>query len=235
MDKLFSNEGRAATQSRRYALQYVQDLDIPRLFEPPADDFSCLGPKISVLAAGTVSRLREIHGANLPYLMGIAVRESWFACSAGSWHSTLTGDPEGAEQTGQAEKLGTPEGYAQLKGWATTLMASLFRPNRDSDGAQFLYDTPYFELPDDFDILCCMALCWLGHAADAQKAGSTVEAFDWRRLQPAFRLKIPPHRSRFSTDCPTAHSSARPNLCRALSGQTSQHHGRLARLPTGGK
>jgi hypothetical protein len=179
MDKLFSNEGRAATQSRRYALQYVQDLDIPRLFEPPADDFSCLGPKISVLAAGTVSRLREIHGANLPYLMGIAVRESWFACSAGSWHSTLTGDPEGAEQTGQAEKLGTPEGYAQLKGWATTLMASLFRPNRDSDGAQFLYDTPYFELPDDFDILCCMALCWLGHAADAQKAGSTVEAFDW--------------------------------------------------------
>jgi hypothetical protein len=185
MDRLFSNEGRAATQSRRYALQYVQDLDIPRSIEPSVEDLDCLGPKTSVLASGIAFRLREIHGADLPYLMGIAVRESWFACSVGSWHATLVGDPGDAEQSGHAEELGTPEGYAQSKGWARTLMQSLFRPNRDSDGSLFIYDTPYFgrtddfDFPKDFDILHCMAIYWLGLAADAQKGGSTVEAFDW--------------------------------------------------------
>ena len=177
MDDIGFRKVKAESESEWFALQYVNGLELPQFLDPCDVTYDHLGPKLSLLAIRTIERLRQEHADNLPELMGIALRESWYACAAAAWFISLMIESGDVERNDYTEELATVEGYAQT-GWTIALVDSLLcEPtifSRYPFGAMSIW-----ERPDSWDILDCIAVYWLGLAEAAQRTGKTVEAFDW--------------------------------------------------------
>lgn len=88
-EEIFGSHEIALMQSKQFALQSVLALDLPTTIEVSGLSFEILGSKIERRISIVLDQLRDEHGNNLPYLIAIAVRESWFACCEGAWYSSL--------------------------------------------------------------------------------------------------------------------------------------------------
>lgn len=170
----------ASANDSAYALQSVLALNLPKVIELNQDNFIHLGPKIQKEANRILAGLFEKHGENLPCLMAIALRESWFSCWEGAWYIALMIRSGGMGNNEYTKSFATAEGYAEREGWANAMVNNVFgKLSEAPEQATFREGTPFQERIAGGDLLQCMALYWFNLAADAQRSGNTDEAFNW--------------------------------------------------------
>lgn len=132
----------AMSESKQHALKSVDDMELPKVINLSWDSCVCLGPKINKQANKLFLDLTDRHGGNLQFLMGIALRECWFACYASFFLNSrmielcpIDDDPRSTYKM--------PSDYADDEGWAWILTNS---PNDTAENIEqsiFREGTPY--------------------------------------------------------------------------------------------
>lgn len=169
----------ALIQSKVNALESVNKMDLPKAFAISDDSFTGLGIKTTRDACKILKDLREAHGDKLPHLIGISLREVWFALFASSGYMALMIAEGAMGDNDYMQKLATPEGYSENEGIAWTLYNHLSELSESQQQATFRDDTPFEERPSIGDILKGAAMYWFVAAASSYRAGDVVGAFDW--------------------------------------------------------
>jgi hypothetical protein len=170
---------RAKSQSKANALQAVKDMNLPRKITISSDSFLGLGPKTIRKAIKELEQLREVHEENLPYLFGIALRESHFACCDGASYIALMIESGHHGDDEYTQELATPDGYGDIEGVAYSLLNSLGDLIESHEQSVFREGTPYKERLPDGEILNSIALYWFAIAADALRSGNSISAANW--------------------------------------------------------
>ena len=178
-EEIFGPREIALMQSKQFALQSVLALDLPTKFEVSGLSFEILGSKIDRRISIVIDQLRDEHGNDLPYLIAIAVRESWFACCEGAWYSSLMIDLEGSKKTDSFQDETTPEGYAEVNGLAGALAFGLGALEECVEQVKLRDGTPYVKRPSAKDLLECMAVYWLSMAVGSLAGRQISDAMNW--------------------------------------------------------
>jgi hypothetical protein len=169
----------ASVLSKQFALQSLHDLDLPETVKVIDKSFEILGPKIHGRIMSVINKLRDEHGENLPYLMAIALRESWFACCAGAWYTTLMINHSNLGRFESLHEEMTPEGYAEANGYAGSLVLSVNVPTECDEQVTLRRGTPYVKRPLEANLLHCMAIYWLSKATELLSEGQISDAMNW--------------------------------------------------------
>lgn len=169
----------ALIQSKVNALNSVNTMDLPKLVVISDDSFSGLGFKASRYACKDLERLREAHGDKLPYLIGLSLRETWFALFASSGYIGLMMAEGAMLDNDYTQKLATAEGYGEKEGIAWTLYDRLSGLVESEQQATFRDGTPFGERLSTGDILKGAAMYWFAAAATSLRAGAFEDAFNW--------------------------------------------------------
>ncbi len=180
MDEEFlAKHDRSRIQCRVNALKSVNKMDLPKLVVISDDSFSGLGLKTSRDACKDLERLREAHGDKLPYLIGLSLRETWFALFDGSGCIALMMAEGAMGDNDYVQRLSTAEGYGENEGIAWTLYNHLSELVESQQQATFRDGTPFDERLSLCDILKGAAMYWFAAAATSYRAGDVEGAFDW--------------------------------------------------------
>ena len=175
-EEFYKKHLRAANQSKTNALEAVIRMELPKVIDIFDESFAGLGFKTNRDASQELEKLRESHGENLPYLIGLAVRESWLSLFAGSQYIALMIAAGEMNDNQHMQKMATAEGYGASEGIAWTLYGYLSSP---VEQVTFLDDTPFqTRVPLD-SILKGAAIYWFAAAATSHRAGDIEGAFDW--------------------------------------------------------
>lgn len=157
-------------KAKQDALRTVEAMNLPNLIPISSDSFAGLGKGISRMAQQVLAELAEKYGENLPCLLGIALRESYYAVCEGAHYCAAIGSHV---------SFCTPEGYVQREGWANTMYNSLANLKEDSAQAVFRIKTPFSERISSQILLDCIALYWLLQASNLNQSGDTLGAQDF--------------------------------------------------------
>lgn len=180
MDKeSLAKHDRVVVQSKVNALKFVAKMDLPKVVAISDDSFSGLGLKTTRDACKVLKRLREAHGDKLEHLIGLSLREIWFALFDSSGYVAL-GIAEGfINDNDYTRKLATAEGYGEIEGIAWTLFGQLSEVVESQQQATFRNGTPFEERSSLEVILNCAAINWFVAAANSYRTGDVLGAFDW--------------------------------------------------------
>lgn len=180
MDEEFlAKHDRSRIQCVVNALKFVNEMDLPKVVVISDDSFSGLGFKASRFASKDLERLREAHGDKLPYLIGLSLRETWFALFASSGYMGLMMGEGAMGSNDYMQKLATAEGYGEEEGIAWTLYNHLSELVESEQQATFRDGTPFGERLSTDDILKGAAMYWFAAAAASLRAGAVEDAFNW--------------------------------------------------------
>jgi hypothetical protein len=157
------------TQAKQDALRTVEAMNLPNRIHISPDSFAGLGTGTSRSAQRVLTELTEKYGEKLPYLIGIALRESYYAVCDGAHYCAASG---------YDASVCTPEGYAQSEGWANTMYNGLANLKEDSEQAVFRIETPFLERIPSQILLDCIALYWLLQASNLNQSGDALGAQD---------------------------------------------------------
>ena len=164
-------------QSKVNALISVNKMDLPKVLAITDESFFGLGLKVSRDASQNLKRLREAHGVNLPYLIGLSLREIWFAlCNSASYYARMMAAGEVADND-YTQKFKTPKGYGEMEGIAWTLYNELINLEESQQQATFRNGTPFQSRLSLEDILNGAALYWFSSAAISHQEGDIEGAF----------------------------------------------------------
>lgn len=170
---------RLHSQSNTIALKLVEEMNLPVVISLSNGTFASLGTKVCGNAEKVVQQLIDVHGDNLQYLCGIALRESWFARCYNATYMALMIAVGEIKDDEINRTLVTPHGYGEAKGVAWTLYDSLSEVEECYERSTFRSGTPYLARPKLTDLLNCVAVYWLQLAADEQREGHAEGAFNW--------------------------------------------------------
>lgn len=192
-EEYLAKHERSRIQCRVNALKSVNKMDLPKVMVISDDSFSGLGINTSRNACIDLERLRKAYGDKLPYLIGLSLRETWFALFVSSGYLTLMRAEDAmAEDASDAAlamvervmgdndympKLATAEGYGEIEGFAWTLYSYLSELETPQQ-ATFRDGTPFEERLPLGDILKGAAMYWFAAAATSYRAGNVEVAFD---------------------------------------------------------
>ena len=180
MDEDFlAKHDRARIQCRANALRSVNKMNLPKVVAISNDSFSGLGLKTTRDACKDLERLREAHGDRLPHLIGLSLRETWFALFDASGYIGSMMAEGGVADNDYTQKLATAEGYGENEGIAWTLYNHLSDLVESDEQATFRDGTPFEERLSLGDILNGAAMYWFAAAATSHRAGDIEGAFDW--------------------------------------------------------
>ena len=157
------------SQANRDALRTVEAMNLPIRIHVSSDSFAGLGAGILRRAEKVLTELTEKYGKKLPYLIGIALRQSHYEVCCGAYYCAAIGSHA---------SFCTPEGYGQSEGWANSLYAGLERSEEDSALAVFRIGTPFSKQVSSRVILNCIALYWFLQASSLNKSGDALGAQD---------------------------------------------------------
>ena len=177
-DEIWGPHEIASMQSKQFALQSVISLELPKTIEVSGFSFEILGSKIERKITVVLDQLREEHGNELPYLMAIAVRESWFACCDGAWYASLMIDLGGFEKDDLRQEA-TSEGYGEVHGLAGALAFSVGTMEECVEQVKLREGTPFVKRPSGKELLECMAVYWLSMAGHSLADRRIRDAMDW--------------------------------------------------------
>lgn len=169
----------AIAESERLALQSVLDLKLPLKIYFSEKEFEPLGVKIHKQAFDLLMGLRKKHGDLAPYLMAIAVRQSWFACYSGASYIELMFDGDETKNFEYFQGCSSPDVYADFHGWAWTLTTCMSDLSEHPEYSVFREGTPFKKNATQKDILECLAVYWLKLAAEAHISGKSKDGFNW--------------------------------------------------------
>ena len=158
------------TQAKQDALRTVEAMNLPNRIHISSDSFTGLGAGTSRSAQRVLSELTEKYGEKLPYLIGIALRESHYEVCNGAYYCAAIGSDA---------SYSTPEGYAQKQGWAGSMYNGFANLEEDSEKAVFRIGTPFSERVSSQILLDCIALYWLLQASNLNQSGDALGAQDW--------------------------------------------------------
>ena len=158
---------------------YMGELKLPKMVNFSSESFDVLGWKDAQKAIDELEQLSNVHGENLPYLIGIALRETWFACLRNFYIASIHGELGMAGGIEGGQELEDIFAYTDERGWTDTLASNLEKINESMERKLLREETPYEECPSDGDILKSMAVYWFALAADELRTGDTASANDW--------------------------------------------------------
>jgi hypothetical protein len=180
MDEEFlAKHDRASIQCKVNALKSVNMMDLPKVVAISDDSFSGLGLKTTRDACKALEGLREAHGDKLPHLIGLSLREIWFALFEYSGYTALMIAEGAVGDNDYTQKLATAEEYGENEGIAWTLYNQLSELVESQQQAKFRDGTPFEERLSLGDILKGAAMYWFAAAANSYRAGDVVGAFEW--------------------------------------------------------
>ena len=178
-EKIGNSHDVASAQCTQFALQSVLSLGLPKTIDVSDLSFGVLGEKMERRISIVIDQLRDKHGENLRYLIAIAVHESWFACCEGAWYTLLMMSLGGIEVNDIHKAQSTPEGYAAVEGYAGAMASLLGNQQECVELKKIREGTPYLERPADEDLFRCLAVHWLGKAANDLADRKISDAMDW--------------------------------------------------------
>lgn len=161
------------------ALLQISELNLPKVVNFSLESFDVLGWKKAKKAINELEQLKKVHGENFPYLMGIALRETWFACLRNFYTASMLGDHGVTGGIEGGQELGNFFAYADEEGWAYLLSCHLGKIHESMERVMFREETPYEKCPSDDDILKSMAVYWFALSAAELRAGNAARAYDW--------------------------------------------------------
>lgn len=179
MDTEWEKHVRSLIQSKVNALKAVNKMNLPKVVTISDDSFSGLGLKTSRDACKQLKHLREAHGDNLPYLIGLSQREAWFALFCASGYIALMMAEGAIGDNDYMRKLATAEGYGEAEGIAWALHQNLNGLEESQQQATFRDGTLFEERLSLSDILEGAAINWFAVAATSYRAGDVEGVFDW--------------------------------------------------------
>jgi hypothetical protein len=178
MKKKLSKKARETLINTR-ALESVHGLDLPKEILVSNDAFLPLGLTTGRSAYRVLGRLRERHGENLPSLIGIALREAWFALFRASGSIALgLEDNSFNDDDGRWRKVSSPESYRAKEGFAWTLYNGTGYLIETPQQASFRDGTAFQTRLSDEDILEAVGLYWLSEAATLLRRGDIEGCLD---------------------------------------------------------
>lgn len=177
--EFFAKHDRSRIQCSVNALEAVTKMDLPKLVDISDDSFSGLGLKTSRGACKELELLRQAHGDKLPYLIGLSLREIWFALFSGSGYIALMMAEGAILNNDRMQKMATPEGHGESEGIAWTLYNHIGDFAESQQQATFRDGTPFEERVPLGDILNGAAMYWFAAAATSCRTGDVNGAFDW--------------------------------------------------------
>lgn len=158
---------------------YMGELKLPKMVNFSSESFDVLGWKDAQKAIDELEQLSNVHGKHLPYLIGIALRETWFACLRNFYIASIHGELGMVGGIEGGQELEDIFAYTDERGWTDTLASNLEKINESMERKLLREETPYEECPSDGDILKSMAVYWFALAADELRAGYAASANDW--------------------------------------------------------
>jgi hypothetical protein len=178
-EELFAVHERSCIQCSINALESVNKMQLPKIIAISEDSFSGLGFKTSRQACKYLKSLRDKHGDDLPFLIGLSVRQAWFALFKDSGYIALMMAEKAMGNGDYMQKLATVEGYGEIEGIARTLYDNLSQLDEDKQQAALRDETPFKLRQSLMDILEGAALYWFATAAISRRAGDIDDALDW--------------------------------------------------------
>lgn len=178
-DEFYKRDAIASAAAPSLALTSVQSMDLPKVVQL-SGNLKNLGFRAASQAQRVLGQLNQAHGENVPALVGIALRETWFACWKSAHYIRLLHEqlPKNIAIPASSKKLWTAEGYAARDGWTGTLWGELSRIEPAPERLQFLVDTPFHETPDESSILQALSVYCFHEADRHASAGRLDSAFD---------------------------------------------------------
>jgi hypothetical protein len=155
----------------------MADMQLPTTIETP-EEILGLGDKTAKFYVKTREELLREFGQELPKIVGVALHEYWFACWDGAAFFQLNIDERSFNDNTYTRRLATPEGYADMHGWANTL-ANGFADIVPTEGRKkWIKRTTGHEILEISTALRCMALFWLHQASIEMEQGNAEFAVD---------------------------------------------------------
>jgi len=177
---LFQRHEVASSAAPTLALISVAAMNLPS--EIPLDaEVHHLSPRASDLARRIFSRVFDEYGAQVPALVGWAVRDMWLACWQGAHYIRLLHEPliGHIEIPAESRRLWEAEGYAGLNGWAPSLFDEVLKLKYASERLTLLASSPFAEVPDTSSLLRAASLYFFHRADQAAAEENFKLAFDW--------------------------------------------------------
>lgn len=160
----------AIAESRRNALHAVKAMNLPQRVIVSTESFDGLGAGLKRLAERMLATLSDKYGEKLPDVIGIALCECHYSvCKAAYYCGSIGSNPS----------ICTPEGYAQMDGWAYTMCDSLSNLKEEAEQAFFRIDTPVTERIPSEILLNCIGIYWLSVAANMNRCGDSAGSQEW--------------------------------------------------------
>lgn len=152
------------------ALISVVAMELPKEVNIDYDSFSSIGAKSENIAIAKLIQLSEIHGEKLPYLFGIALRESNFIWYFEDYFASdwIDREPHRKELIELQNKDQHGSAYA-----VSNALGMIFESTVQ---ALFRLETPYAERSYDGDILNALAVYWFAKANEETLAGNVIGA-----------------------------------------------------------
>ncbi len=163
-------------ESRRIAHESVVALNLPLRIDTPRVDFSKLGNKVETVFNQTLGGLNAKHGANLPQLMAVALRESWYGFFYETLYVRFMSQSLDVELPNELEKIPDPP---DTLGLADNLYFGCPGLYADSGFDLLRAGTCFITRPSPEDLGECMALQWFANAAAAFDKGEILEGCNW--------------------------------------------------------
>lgn len=174
MDKDFYEvHKRAVKSSQEAALRAVRAMNLPSEIAISEKSFVRLGPGINRRVKRVIYRLQELHGEDLPKLIGLSVQLLWFSLHQAAAYMGSLGNSK------QELNLATPEGYAEYEGWAYSFYNGLVDIEEIAEHVDLRGNTPFKERVSAVSCLEAIALYWFAKAADQLSIGNIDEVIEW--------------------------------------------------------
>jgi hypothetical protein len=178
-DEFLEIHKRARVQCRVDAMASVTNMALPKVVVLSSDSFSGLGRKTCRVAAKELELMIDAYGDKLPYLIGLALRQTWFSLFDGSRYIALMMAEGAMGNNDYMQKFATAEGYGEIEGIAWSLYNHLSELASSLEQATFREGTPFDERVPLDDVLKAAALYWFEAAANAHRAGDVEATLDW--------------------------------------------------------
>lgn len=171
--KFIDQYEKAKAKSRQRALQEVEALNLPKKIGVSPKNFAGLESGLNRTGKRILRKLEDEFPENLPYLIGIAVRECHYAACEAAYHCFE------CFQHSRKTSIDTPKGYAFVEGWAYTLYNNMSKIEEDVEQVMFRNGTPFLERISSQVLLDCMGLYWLSKASCLNLSGKPLMAQKW--------------------------------------------------------
>ena len=178
-EELLDKHYRARTNAKIYALNSVNEMELPKTVDIFDTSFSGLGLKTSRNACANLQSLRYKYNGRLPHLFGLALREAWFALFDESGYIALMRAEGSMGDNDYVKRLATAEGIGEKEGIARLLYNQLSELGESEEQKTFRYGTPFVERLSLEDVLTGAATYWFAAAANSYRANDIQGAFNW--------------------------------------------------------